>query len=184
MNAALATSASRPPVRRRQRRRLVSMYLAGLGTVLVVSVAGVFQRSTGPGPAVMMALFLMAILLTVYSSFRLSRPALLGLPEGHADPDERQRERLAQATALSYRILSGALVVALLAFTFAGDDLLTRLKASQAGARAAFALLWLIPFLPMLCWPGRNRTFPTDLPVPQTPPRRNLLRKPLERELP
>jgi hypothetical protein len=130
------------------------MYLAGLGTVLVISVYGVFQRPAGPLWAALAALYLMAVVLTVYSSFRLSRPALLGLPEGRADPDERQRERLAQAMAVSYRILSGALVVALLAFTFADDDLLTRLKASQAGAGVAFAFLWSVPFLPnaVLAW--------------------------------
>lgn len=102
-----------------------------------------------------MAAPLLGMLMAVYAGLRMSRPALLGLPDTRdAHLDERQRERLAYAVGTAYRVICMILMAAILTFILGGESLLAALKNSQAGAATAFVFAWLIPFLPnaVLAW--------------------------------
>lgn len=153
-----ALTAPRPLPTRTHRRRLVITFAAGLTAVLLVSALSLSlpaQPTRGAAALLLMGLYGAGILCATVSGWQLARPAAQGLPQGHAeDLDERQRDRVAQAMATAYRILSLLIIALFLGFLWGGDGLLSRLKSTQTGPGIALSLLLLIPLLPsaVLAW--------------------------------
>ncbi|GHF40729.1 hypothetical protein HNQ07_001566 [Deinococcus metalli] len=152
MNATL--SAPRPLPSRQFRRRIVVWYGAGLVTMSAISVLGLFVPHQGAAWILMLLTYMAAIILSIVSGLRLSRPALLGLPDDDAAQDERQRARLAEVMAAAYRVLSVVLLVGLVALLLVDDGVLLRMRRTSVGPGLAVALIFLLTFLPsaVLAW--------------------------------
>lgn len=153
MNAALRRP--RPLPSQARRRRIVTVYVAGLGAVLLMSLLALTLPPQGLVRWTMLSVYGIGIVCATAGGWQLARPAMQGLPQGHGEHmDERQREQVAHAMATSYRILGVLIITLFLAFLWAGHDVLSRVQDTQAGAGIAFTLLFLVPFLPsaVLAW--------------------------------